>query len=264
MLHRQAVHLRPRRREEDRRARGEEEGRRLLVVVAALRDRTGRLHGGRQKRGKILGALAFGPAPYFEGKSDVPLNPGLYHYGIHAVEILYTLMGPGCAASVASHEKDVDVVTGQWKDGRVATVRGIRSGKSAYGCTAFAEKGVTVPQPQHEYDLPRTGQADRPLLRDEEGSRGVERHSRDDGVHGVVGRSRIAANHRAGRRSRCNSPSSSGLANAIRHNGGFRRNWFIRLSEIWKWGTAKRMYPAKSGGNVIKQQLTCLRCAKRR
>ena len=71
-----------------------------------------------EKRGKILGALAFGPAPYFEGKSDVPLNPGLYHYGIHAVEILYTLMGPGCVRVSCLHEKDVDVVTGQWKDGR--------------------------------------------------------------------------------------------------------------------------------------------------
>ena len=94
------------------------------------------------KRGKILGALAFGPAPYFEGKSDVPLNPGLYHYGIHAVEILYTLMGPGCVRVSCLHEKDADVVTGQWKDGRTATVRGIRAGKSAYGFTAFAENGV--------------------------------------------------------------------------------------------------------------------------
>ena len=94
------------------------------------------------KKGKILGAVAFGPAPYFEGKSDVPLNPGLYHYGIHAVEILYTLMGPGCVRVSCLHEKDVDVVTGQWKDGRAATVRGIRSGNAGYGFTAFSEKGI--------------------------------------------------------------------------------------------------------------------------
>ena len=94
------------------------------------------------KKGKILGAVAFGPAPYFEGKSDVPLNPGLYHYGIHAVEILYTLMGPGCVRVSCLHEKDVDIATGQWKDGRAATVRGIRSGNAGYGFTAFAEKGV--------------------------------------------------------------------------------------------------------------------------
>jgi len=40
------------------------------------------------------------------------------------------------------HEKDVDLVTGQWKDGRVASVRGIRSGRSDYGCVAFTEQGV--------------------------------------------------------------------------------------------------------------------------
>jgi len=41
-----------------------------------------------------------------------------------------------------THEKDVDVATGQWKDGRVATVRGIRQGRSDYGALAFTEKGV--------------------------------------------------------------------------------------------------------------------------
>jgi hypothetical protein len=92
------------------------------------------------KHGKIVGALAFGPAPIFEPNPQ--LNPGLYHYGIHAVEILYTVMGPGCQRLTCTHEKDVDVVTGQWQDGRVATVRGIRAGKSDYGCLAFTEQGV--------------------------------------------------------------------------------------------------------------------------
>ena len=35
-----------------------------------------------------------------------------------------------------------NVVTGQWSDGRVATVRGIRAGKADYGAVAFTEKGV--------------------------------------------------------------------------------------------------------------------------
>jgi predicted dehydrogenase len=93
-----------------------------------------------KKHGKIIGALTYGPAPLFEEGST--RNPGLFHYGIHAVEILYTVMGPGCQRVSSTHEKDVDVVTGQWKNGRVATVRGIRSGQSDYGCLAFAEKGV--------------------------------------------------------------------------------------------------------------------------
>jgi hypothetical protein len=96
-----------------------------------------------RKRGKVLGAVAYGPAPLYEGKSDVPRNPGLYHYGIHAVEVLYTLMGPGCTRVSCTHEKDVDVVTGQWKDGRAATVRGVRSGKAGYGFLAFTDAGVS-------------------------------------------------------------------------------------------------------------------------
>jgi virulence factor len=93
-----------------------------------------------EKHGKTVGALAYGPAPLFE--ADPKLNPGLYHYGIHAVEILYTLTGPGCERVTCVHEKGVDVATGRWKDGRVATVRGIRAGKSEYGCVAFTEQGV--------------------------------------------------------------------------------------------------------------------------
>src|SRR5439155_2541258 len=92
------------------------------------------------KHGKVVGALAYGPAPYFD--KDATLNPGLYHYGIHAVEILYTLMGPGCQRVTCAHEKGADVVTGQWSDGRVATVRGIRAGKADYGAVVFTKDAV--------------------------------------------------------------------------------------------------------------------------
>jgi predicted dehydrogenase len=88
------------------------------------------------RHGKVYGAVAYGPAHLHEG------NPGLFHYGIHAVEILYTVMGAGCERVTCTHEKGVDVATGRWKDGRVATVRGLRAGKEDYGCLAFTEKSV--------------------------------------------------------------------------------------------------------------------------
>ena len=91
------------------------------------------------KAGKLVGCAVHGPASL----SPIPeRNAGLYHYGIHPVEILYTLMGPGCKRVTSIHEKGVDVVTGHWKDGRVATLRGLRAGASGYGFTAFAEKAV--------------------------------------------------------------------------------------------------------------------------
>lgn len=81
------------------------------------------------------GVLVYGPAP-----TD-PKNPGLFHYGIHAVEILYTLMGPGARSLVNIASEGADVVTAEWPDGRIATVRGNRP-RSAYGFVAFADGKV--------------------------------------------------------------------------------------------------------------------------
>jgi hypothetical protein len=89
-----------------------------------------------ESHGPVHGLTVHGPASLHER------NPGLFHYGIHAVEILYTLMGPGCERVTCIHEKGADVVTGRWKDGRLGTVRGIRTGSAPFGFTAYAAKGV--------------------------------------------------------------------------------------------------------------------------
>ncbi|MBY0227914.1 MAG: Gfo/Idh/MocA family oxidoreductase [Gemmataceae bacterium] len=94
------------------------------------------------KRGKLLGVVTHGPAHLHEQKGDTLRNPGLYHYGIHPAEVLYALMGPGCVRVACTQEKDADVTTGQWKDGRLATLRGLRSGAQEYGFLAFAQKEV--------------------------------------------------------------------------------------------------------------------------
>ena len=87
--------------------------------------------------GKIEGCVSYGPA------SENEHNPGLFNYGIHAVEVLYAVMGPGCDRVTCTHEKGVDLATGHWKDGRVASVRGIRDGKAGFGVMVFAEKAIT-------------------------------------------------------------------------------------------------------------------------
>lgn len=90
--------------------------------------------------GDVHGVLSYGPAKRIAG------NPGLLHYGIHATEVLCTLMGTGCKAVTAQHVAGADVVCGEWSDGRLATLRGLRVGSTAYGFTAFCQNGV-IPQP---------------------------------------------------------------------------------------------------------------------
>jgi Oxidoreductase family, NAD-binding Rossmann fold len=86
------------------------------------------------KHGGITGAFTFGPAP------TEPHHPDLFWYGIHAVEMLYTLMGTGCETVTRTHTGGADMVVGKWKDGRIGTMRGIREGKQDYGAIAFGKK----------------------------------------------------------------------------------------------------------------------------
>jgi virulence factor len=94
----------------------------------------------REQTGAILGCDVYCPA------STHPRNPGFFHYGIHGVEPLYTLMGPGCRTVWCVYDDKQEVVCGRWGDGRIGSVRGIRTGRSGYAFTAFCEKAIeTVP-----------------------------------------------------------------------------------------------------------------------
>jgi len=88
------------------------------------------------KAGKILGCLVYAPC------SLEPHHPDLFWYGVHGVETVFTIMGTGCQSVARVHTDGTDIVTGTWKDGRVATFRGIRSGKAGYGAVVFGDKGI--------------------------------------------------------------------------------------------------------------------------
>lgn len=93
--------------------------------------------------GKILGCSTYSPC------SLEKTHPDLFWYGIHGVEMLFTVMGTGCESVTRASSEDFEFVTGTWDDGRIGTFRGIRSGKSGYGGTAFGEKGIV---PVGKYD----------------------------------------------------------------------------------------------------------------
>jgi predicted dehydrogenase len=71
-----------------------------------------------------------------------PHVPSLFWYGVHAVEMLYQLMGPGCKSVTMQVSGNQDVVVGKWKDGRLGVMRGFSSGLYAFSITVYGDKGV--------------------------------------------------------------------------------------------------------------------------
>jgi predicted dehydrogenase len=88
------------------------------------------------KVGDIIGCDAWSPC-HLESH-----HPDIYWYGIHGVELLYTVMGPGCESVTRVSSEGTDLVVGRWKDGRIGTFRGLRAGKQDYGAVAYGGKGI--------------------------------------------------------------------------------------------------------------------------
>jgi len=88
------------------------------------------------------GVIAWGPGP---------LEPHHYldlsWYAVHPIEVLYTLMGPGCESVTRTSTADSDVMVGRWKDGRLGTVRAVRP-YSDYGAIVNRGREVAVSHPK--------------------------------------------------------------------------------------------------------------------
>ena len=87
------------------------------------------LRGGNEEIGKLVRCDAFGPIKPLKG------HPDLAFYGLHGIEMLFTVMGPGCKS--VTWQKD-GLVKGEWADGRVGT---FSEGK--YQVKVTGSKGAT-------------------------------------------------------------------------------------------------------------------------
>jgi hypothetical protein len=84
----------------------------------------------------VLSAEGFGPAPILDD------YPGLFWYGVHAAEILFTLLGTGCERVRCVSTQPTDIAVGLWADGRVGVLRGTRFEHGDFGCVAHTTAGT--------------------------------------------------------------------------------------------------------------------------
>ena len=101
---------------------------RYMPVAKAIRN--------ENKIGQVMGADVYSPASIEE------THPDLFWYGIHGVEILFTVLGTGCKTVSRTKTEGTDVVVGTWTNDRLGTFRGIRNGRSGFGGTAFGSDEI--------------------------------------------------------------------------------------------------------------------------
>lgn len=90
----------------------------------------------KMKYDDATGAITWGPGPI-----DKTHHLDLAWYAIHPIELLYSLLGPGCQEVTRISTEGADEITCRWKDGRIGTVRAVRP-YSNYGAIVFRPKEV--------------------------------------------------------------------------------------------------------------------------
>ncbi|MDR0269110.1 Gfo/Idh/MocA family oxidoreductase [Paenibacillus sp.] len=91
----------------------------------------------RGEAGAVTGADCYGPMVM------EPTQKGYFWYGIHSVEMLYTLMGTGCqyvTAMTTDAPGAEEIIIGEWDGGRVGTARGSRVTGTPFAAVVHREK----------------------------------------------------------------------------------------------------------------------------
>ncbi|MBL8817895.1 MAG: Gfo/Idh/MocA family oxidoreductase [Planctomyces sp.] len=72
-----------------------------------------------------------------------PGHPDLFWYGVHGVDLLYSILGTGCQQVQCVSTGIADLVTGIWQNGRIGSCLAIRdeSGECGFGATVFTDHG---------------------------------------------------------------------------------------------------------------------------
>ena len=92
--------------------------------------------------------IAWGPGPLEEHHQQLDLG----WYAIHPIEILFTLLGPGCEEVSRIETADGDLITGKWKGGRTGAVQTLKP-YGSYGAVVFRAGGKVIQSPPK----PKTG-----------------------------------------------------------------------------------------------------------
>jgi hypothetical protein len=74
--------------------------------------------------------------------NKLPFHPDLYFYGVHGVEALYAVMGPGCVSVSREVQEEADITTGKWRDGRIGVYYGVLAGARPPAIRVWGVAGV--------------------------------------------------------------------------------------------------------------------------
>jgi len=89
-----------------------------------------------EKLGRLVAIDAFGPGQLHK------LMEGLFFYGVHAIEMIDAIWGPGVKRVSAIHLEDRDLLDLDYHDGRYARLRLDRKGSYSFGATVHGEKSA--------------------------------------------------------------------------------------------------------------------------